>query len=61
MKVGSWEGDFTVGEKPSVVELRVKTRAPSDTIEFVIPAATSRKEDPRELGICFQRLSVVPR
>lgn len=65
IQVGDWKGQFIADAKPSTNKFIVKTSAPADSIEFIIPEPTSPKDlgatsgDPRQLGIMFKRLSII--
>lgn len=66
VKIGGWEGRFEiVANKPQSFDFQVDTKAPTDTIEFVVFQPTSPKslganEDTRMLGFSLKRLSILP-
>lgn len=64
IKTGGWRGQFIVDVNPRLYKILVKTKSPTDRIEFIIPEPISPNElgginDPRKLGIMFKRLSII--
>ncbi len=64
VRIGDWQGSFTVETSPKLVELPVQTGTPAQAIEFTVPEPRSPKElgvgtDTRQVGIGFRRLAIV--
>ena len=63
VKIGNWQGEFTVDTKPVTIELPVETTATAQAIEFVVPEPASPRDlgvgdDTRKVGVGFKRLSI---